>query len=92
MTGTGHITDHLGSHVYGTEVYRLPPEPPIGTIAVPLPDRGGPYWQRDDLHPVQRWRQSKSGDHRSMTWGEVLFSAHGAVQILPVGESQAIGT
>ncbi len=76
------MTSYLGAYTYGTTTYRLPPEPPEGTIVVPIPDCGGPYWHRDDAHPVRRWRQSKSGDHRLMTWGEVLFYA-GAVQVLP---------
>jgi hypothetical protein len=69
--------------VHGTEVFQLPPEPPVGSVVVPLPDIGGPFWTRDDEHPVQRWRQSKLNDHRRMTWGEVLVMAGGQVQLLP---------
>jgi hypothetical protein len=67
---------------YDTEQFVLPPEPPLGTVVVRAPDRGGPYWERDDAESPCRWRQSKRGDHRHMTWGEVLQAAGGRAQIL----------
>lgn len=70
-------------HTYGTATWRVPDEPPPGTVVVPLPDRGGPFWTRDDTDPARRWAQSMSGDHRRVTWIEVLGAAGGAVQQPP---------
>jgi hypothetical protein len=71
------------AEMYQTETYELPPEPPIGTVVVSVPDRGGPFWTRTEARGVNRWRQSKRDDHRDMSWGEVLSRAGGMVQVLP---------
>jgi hypothetical protein len=80
---TGHSTC-LPPAIYGTEVYRIPPEPTgIGTVVVRVPDEGGPFWTRTHSALPQRWHQSAHNDHRDMTWAEVLTAADGVVQILP---------
>lgn len=79
----GHST-RLVPAIYGTKVYRIPPEPTqLGTVVVSVPDSGGPFWTRIDSPLPTRWHQSKLDDHRDMTWAEVLTSAGGTVQVLP---------
>ncbi len=72
---------------YGTERFICPPEPPVGSVLVARPDRGGPYWERNDADPDLRWRQSMCDDHRQVTWGEALYRAtrlsKGFAQLLP---------
>lgn len=75
------MTSH-NAVMYRTETYQLPPEPPVGTVVVQIPDRGGPFWTRTESTGMNRWRQSKHCDHRVMTWGEVLSQAGGIVQVL----------
>ena len=77
------MTALYNAEVYRTETYRLPSEPPVGTVVVECPDRGGPFWTRIDSNELNHWHQNKRCDHRDITWGEVLIQAGGMVQILP---------